>query len=694
MRPAILNPLFAAITGLPAIGPKLAIPLEQAAGPLVVDLLFTLPKSITDRTVRPPACKARSGEIATLELTVEKHLPPSGRRRSPYRIVCSGAGITVNLVYFRAHPDYLEKTFPAGSRHLVSGKMENYNGTLQITHPDYIAHPDRPGDIPLFEPVYPLVSGLNGKVMRKAAGNAFLRAPELEEWQDPEWIRLKKWPSWKEALRILHCPQSEKDTGMTGAARARLAFDELLANQLALIMIRKIRIKSAGIPVSGDGRLIDRATGSLPFLLTKGQTAVLEEILADMASEKRMTRLIQGDVGSGKTIVAFFAMLRAVEAGGQAALMVPTELLAQQHLASLEKTAQAAGIRLDILAGQHKGSVRKEKLDRLENGNTDILIGTHAVFQDDVSFNNLVLTVIDEQHRFGVQQRLALTRKGAGANLLVMTATPIPRTLALTAYGDIDISYLREKPAGRQPVSTGAVPVARLDDILERLARAVARGEQAYWVCPLIAESDLVDCMSAEDRFKKLRLLFGDKAALVHGQMRPDEKERVMEGFCKGDTSILVATTVIEVGVNVPDATIMIIEHAERFGLAQLHQLRGRVGRGKKKSACILLYRPPLNRTARARLDILRRSEDGFSIAEEDLRLRGAGEILGHAQSGISTFRIADPAVHGGMLADAHNMARLFATRDPDLSHPSSRILRTLLYLFRQNDAVRLLDAG
>ena len=694
MRPSVLNSLFADVTALPGVGPKIAALIGRTAGPRVVDLLLTPPVGVIDRSARPTLADAALGQLATVEVTVDRHHPAPKGRRLPYKVVCSDPTGFVTLVFFHAREDYLRRVLPEGKTRLVSGKIEDFNGALQITHPDYIADPDNPAEMPLFEAIYPLTAGLSAAVMRKAAAHAVERAPDLPEWQDAAWLKARNWPDWKTAVNTAHAPRNQSDLSMLAPARMRLAYDELLANQLALLLIRKARIKSKGRSVRGDGRLLAKAKAALPFDLTNAQKAALKDVFDDMASPERMVRLVQGDVGSGKTIVALLAMLRAVEDRAQAAFMAPTEILARQHLEALTPLADAAGARMEVLTGRDKGAARAEKLARLENGEIDILAGTHAMFQEDVVFRDLALVVIDEQHRFGVRQRMSLTQKGAKPDLLVMTATPIPRTLALTAYGDMDVSQITEKPAGRKPVDTRTAPMTRLDEVTEGVRRAAAKGEQVYWVCPLVEESDVIDLTAAEDRFEALKAVLGERVGLVHGRMQGAEKDAVMERFYKGELAVLIATTVIEVGVNAPNATIMIIEHAERFGLAQLHQLRGRVGRGDKPSSCLLLYKPPLGETARARLKILRETEDGFVIAEEDLRLRGAGDLLGAAQSGFPRFRLADIAVHGELLAAARDDAKLIVERDADLKTPRGEALRTLLYLFSRDDAVKLLSAG
>jgi len=694
MRPTILNPLFADVTALPGVGPKIAAFIGRAAGPRIVDLILTPPINMIDRSKRPKIEDAAFGELATFLVTVDRHDPPPKGRRLPYKVICSDETGFMTLVFFHARADYLKRALPEGEQRLVSGKLEEFSGGRQMVHPDYIADPSKPEEMPLHEPVYPLTAGLSAAVMRKAAAHALKRAPDLPEWQDGPWLQARKWSDWKSSLAAVHGPTSHEDLSLLAPARMRLAYDELLANQLALIMIRKARVKSKGHAIIGDGRLIAKAKAALPFELTNSQQHTLSEIFDDMRSPERMVRLVQGDVGSGKTIVAFLAMLAAIEAGAQAAFMAPTEILARQHLESLGALAQATGIRMEILTGRDKGAARLEKLQWLQDGDIDLLIGTHAIFQEGVEFKNLAIAIIDEQHRFGVHQRVSLTQKGARPDLLVMTATPIPRTLALTAYGDMDVSQITEKPPGRKPVDTRTIPLARLDEVIEGVRRAVSKGEQVYWVCPLVEESELIELTAAEDRFESLKEVLGDRVGLVHGRMTGPEKDAVMERFYDGDLSVLIATTVIEVGVNAPNATIMIIEHAERFGLAQLHQLRGRVGRSDKASSCLLLYKPPLGETAKARLNILRETEDGFLIAEEDLRLRGAGDLLGAAQSGFPRFRLADLSVHGELLAAARDDAKLIVERDPQLMSDRGEALRVLLYLFSRDDAVKLLSAG
>ncbi|MEP0707402.1 ATP-dependent DNA helicase RecG [Parvibaculum sp.] len=694
MRPEILFPLFAPVHSLPGIGPRLERLVEKLAGPKVVDLLWHLPSGLVDRRSRPKIAEVRDGEIATMEVTVGLHVPPR-TKRLPYRVHVSDETGEMQIIFFNARADYLNKVLPEGGRRIVSGRVEFYQGAPQMTHPDHMLDASEIDQMPLLEPLYPLTAGLPLKAVQKALRSALPGLPELPEWQDAPWLKARGWVRWRPSLISAHEPQSTADLDPDAPARARLAYDELLANQLALGLVRLRMRRLPGRTVSGDGHLRRKVEGALPFALTGAQKRALAEIDADMKSTHRMLRLLQGDVGSGKTVVALLAMLSAVEAGFQAAMMAPTEILARQHHAGLKPLCDAAGVRLALLTGRDKGKQREETLAATAAGEVDILVGTHALFQEEVSFRALALAVVDEQHRFGVHQRLMLASKGGtGTDVLVMTATPIPRTLTLTAYGDMEVSKLDEKPPGRLPVDTRALPLDRLEEVLTGLPRALARGAQIYWVCPLVEESDEVDAAAAEERHKHLQSMFGEIVGLVHGRMKASEKDAVMAQFEAGDIKILVATTVIEVGVNVPSATVMVIEHAERFGLAQLHQLRGRVGRGSGKSSCLLLYQTPLGETAEARIKIMRETEDGFRIAEEDLRLRGAGELLGTRQSGLPTFRIADIETQKDLLAAAHDDARMILERDPELESERGKALRILLYLFERDEAIRYLRSG
>jgi ATP-dependent DNA helicase RecG len=692
LRPEILYPLFAPITSLKGIGARLARLIERAAGSQIVDLLWHLPVGIIDRTLAPTIAAAPPGEIVTLTVTVDAHYPPASSRL-PYRVRCSDATGSLMLVFFHARGDWLERALPVGTTRLVSGKLETFGSALQMNHPDHIAEVDTAEALAV-EPVYGLTAGLSLKVLRKAVEAALARAPALPEWQDPAFLERRRWQDWRTALEALHHPSNAAELDPLQPSRLRLAYDELLADQLALALVREQTRRAKGRPVRGSGLLQAKVIAALPFTLTAAQRQALAEIAADMAAPTKMLRLLQGDVGSGKTVVAMLAMLDAVEAGGQAALMAPTEILARQHAETLGRLLAPAGLGVTLLTGRDKGRARATILAGLADGSLRLVVGTHALFQNEIVFHDLVLAVIDEQHRFGVEQRVQLAAKGRAVDVLVMTATPIPRSLMLTSYGDLDASFLREKPAGRRAITTSVIPLERLGDVVAAVGRALAQGAKVYWICPLIEESESVDLAAVSDRHHHLGTLFGERAGLLHGRMKPAERDHVMEAFAHGALDLLVATTVVEVGVDVPAASIMVIEHAERFGLAQLHQLRGRIGRGDKPSTCLLLYAGPLGDTARQRLKIMRETEDGFRIAEEDLRLRGAGDVLGTKQSGLPQYRLADVTLHEELLEIAHDDARLILARDPTLASERGKALRVLLYLFARDAAVRFLHSG
>jgi ATP-dependent DNA helicase RecG len=700
MRPSLLDPYFAPAASLPGIGPKIGKLLDRllvdGAGPArIVDLLFHLPYATIDRRNRPKIADAPFDQLVMIEAKVVAHHPPGPRSKAPFKVLVEDETGDVMLVFFLANPHWIEKSLPVGETRWISGKLELWESHRQIVHPDRVLDEEGLTKLPPVEPVYGLTEGLHQRVVGKAIAAALARVPALPEWHRYEATRLPDMPSFTDALKWVHEPQDPADILPNSRARLRLAYDELFAHQLALMLLRASLRERSGRAHGAEGRLGDKIAAALPFALTKAQQEALGEIRKDLGAPARMLRLLQGDVGSGKTVVALLAMAHVVEAGRQAALMAPTELLARQHYESIAGLAEPADVRLALITGRDRASERSATLARLAEGEIDIAIGTHALFQESVQFRDLGLAVVDEQHRFGVHQRLALSEKGdGGADILVMTATPIPRTLVLTYFGDMDVSSLREKPLGRLPIETRALPLDRLDDVIERLGRAVRSGARAYWVCPLVAESEELDVAAAEARFEALRAIFGDTVGLLHGKMKPQEKDAAMAAFARGDTQILVATTVIEVGVDVPEASIIIIEHAERFGLAQLHQLRGRVGRGKAKSSCLLLYRTPLGETAKARIDVMRETEDGFLIAEEDLRLRGEGEVLGTRQSGSPGFHLAELPLHADLLTLARAEAQRVMAENPRLEGEAGRALLLLLYLFERDAAVKLLQAG
>ena len=693
-RPEILFPLYAGLETLTGVGPKSAKYFEALGVLTPRDLIFTLPYAGIDRTRRASVRDVLAPTVVTVEVEVAGHFPPRTKGR-PYRVMVRDSGIEFQLVFFHAKAEFLQKLLPTGQIRIVSGKFEIFDGIAQMVHPDHVLRLDEAAALPLYEPVYPLTAGLTQKQVVKAAESALARVPVLAEWIDPGQKAKQNWPDWHLAVQEAHLPHCAADLSSESPARERLAYDELMAHQLTMAMARIALRQVPGICSHATGTLQRKVLASLPYLPTDAQERAIREITADMAAPYRMNRLLQGDVGSGKTLVALMALVVAVEAGGQSVMMAPTEILARQHLDSLRPLAEAAGVVLEILTGRDKGSERAAKLAALAAGNIHILVGTHAVFQKDVVFGDLRLAVIDEQHRFGVAQRMELGAKGLAVDVLVMTATPIPRSLSLAQFGDMDISVLDEKPAGRLPVKTALVTTGRIDEVVAHLARAIAEGRQAYWVCPLVEESEVIDMTAAQERYKRLRAAFGEgKVGLMHGQMPTTEKDDVMARFTAGALAVLVATTVIEVGVNVPNASIMVIERAESFGLAQLHQLRGRVGRGSAASTCLLMYQPPLGETAMRRLTLLRDTEDGFRIAEEDLAIRGAGDLIGTAQSGLPRFRIADLERQAGLMAVAQSDARALLVADPALESPRGRAARVLLWLMDQDKAMRLISVG
>jgi ATP-dependent DNA helicase RecG len=714
MRPESLFFLFSPVTRIKGVGGATAKALErllpvataqaERSVPIVRDLLFHLPVSLVDRSFSPSLRDVPpEGAVVTLVVNVDEHFPPKAMRRGgrrPYKVVCSNDTGDITLVFFNAREDYIAQALPVGKQRVVSGRTEYFDYRLQMTHPDVIAPVDQLEKVKKPEPVYPLTLGLTSRRIGKMVEGALEKLPVLPEWILPQTVSAQKWPAFKEALDAAHHPQADEDFLPTSHPRARLAYDEMLANQLHLAMLRAKMHRQPGTKIEGTGKLTSALKESLPFTLTAGQERVLKEISGDMASGHRMARLLQGDVGSGKTVVALFAILKAVEQGLQAALMVPTELIAGQHYDTIRRMLDGLGVEVALLTGSVKGKQREKILSRIASGEINIVIGTHALFQEHVEFKHLALAVIDEQHRFGVAQRMALLAKGDAPHVLHMTATPIPRSLTMMLYGDMECSLLTEKPAERQPITTRAIPLSRYDEVMERLKAALDRGEKAYWICPMIDEKYIEgeleltpeqDIAAAELRHKEFKARFGDIVGLVHGRMKPAARHEQMQKFTEGDTRLLVATTVVEVGVDVRDATIMVIEKAERFGLAQLHQLRGRVGRGDKASACVLLY---TEETAKAdmhtgqpsptahRLSVLRDTDDGFKIAEADLGLRGGGDLLGTRQSGLPRFVFMKLWAHQGLLTQARDDAAAFLKTDPDLAGERGQALRLLLQLF------------
>jgi ATP-dependent DNA helicase RecG len=682
MRPAILNPLFAEVTALKGVGPALAKPLDRLGLARVVDVAFHLPTGWVDRVARDELMQSDVGRTIAITLTPRDYRSSAGR--GPTRVQATdGQGNYVSLTYFGGNSGWVKKLLPLGEPRRVSGRLDQYGQDLQIVHPDL----SEPGEeLREREPIYPLSEGLTSRRVAALAAQAVERAPVLDEWIEPGLKAKRGWPDWRDALQRVHADPADE------TARARLGYDEVFANQLAMTLVRADTRRRKGRALVGDGSLRDLL--HLPYSLTGAQARTVAEIEGDLAQDAPMLRLLQGDVGSGKTLVAAMALLVAVEAGAQGAMLAPTEILARQHYETLRKQLAGLPIQVAVLTGRDKGRVREATLMGLADGSIDILVGTHAIFQEAVRYRNLGLVVVDEQHRFGVAQRLLLQEKGRSPHLLAMTATPIPRTLTLAQYGEMDVSRLDEMPPGRQPIETRVLSEDRLDEVVNALGRHLSEGGQAYWVCPLVEESEKSDLAAAEARAEALQERFGERVGLVHGRMKPAEKDAVMEAFAGARTGVLVATTVIEVGVDVPNATLIVIEAADRFGLAQLHQLRGRVGRGSGRSVCLLLRGNALSETSRARLALMRESNDGFRIAEEDLRLRGGGEMLGTRQSGEAAFRLVPPEMLADLLQCAHDDARLLIDRDGGLEGPRGHAARTALYLFERDAGVALLRGG
>lgn len=693
MRPNILYPLFSQIDSLNGIGAKYAKLIKKLCGERVVDILFHLPYNITDRTYTLPLSAAKDGRIWTGVVTITEHHPPASRKH-PYRIYCTDGTAELVLIFFKVYSDSLQKNYPVGEKRAISGKIEYFNGSWQMSHPDYVVSPEKFSSISRVEPVYPLTAGITNKLLIKIETEALNRVLALPEWLMPESLNDLEYISFDNAIKKVHNPKNFADLHPSSTARRRIAYDEILSNQLALAFIRQKVKQKKGRVFQGTKELFQKVVSNLPFTLTKAQQNALDEISKDQSTPCKMLRLLQGDVGSGKTVVALLSMLKVIEEGAQTALMAPTEILAKQHYETITSLCRNTEIQIALLTGKSKPKEKREICEKLALGKIDILIGTHALFTDSVTFKDLGYVIIDEQHRFGVNQRLSLSAKGEMCDVLVMTATPIPRSLLLTAYGDMDYTKIDELPKGRKPAKTVVMNTNKISEIISALSCKIEQGTRAYWVCPLVEESEKSDLAAATQRYEMLQKSFGKVVGLIHGKMKEAEKDSVMEEFKQGKKKLLVATTVIEVGVNVPEATIMVIEHAERFGLAQLHQLRGRIKRGYEAGSCILLYSYPLSNVAKERLNIMKQTEDGFYIAEKDLELRGGGEILGTRQSGFTEFKLADMSYHQDLLIKARDDAAHILTTDPKLETPRGKALKILLYLFEQNEAVKTYLAG
>ncbi len=693
MRPFLLDPLFLSVQRIPGIGEKFAKFLEKLAGPVLLDILYHLPLTVIDRRRVVTIENLQPGVVNTTKGRVVR-IDKGASFRQPTRVTLQDDTGFLGITFFKNQGDYLAKTFPVNQERVVSGRVELYQGHPQMSHPDKITTPDKLDAVAGLEPVYPLTAGVTLSLVQKAVAYALDKLPALPEWLDAELVKQQNWPSWSEALNMVHGCTDSAILEPSHPAKQRLAYDELLAQQLALALTRQQRQVRPRTALAPTGSHYQTLLKALPFSLTAGQQTALDDITHDMQQNVAMCRLIQGDVGSGKTIVALLAAAWVTDAGAQTAYMAPTDILARQIFANAQTLAAQSGLRVAILTGREKGKGREKILHDLADGKIDLLIGTHALVQDTVTFKNLGLAIIDEQHRFGVNQRMTLANKGYNPHLLVMTATPIPRSLALTVYGDMDVTSIRDKPPGRIGIQTVVINQDRLDEVIHSLTRKIEKNERIFWVCPLVEESEKMDLAAATDRYNALNLVFPGKVGLIHGRMKGEEKDAVMQQFVCGEIAVLVATTVIEVGVNVPEATVMIIEHAERFGLSQLHQLRGRIGRGDLPGTCMLIYAPPLGETAKKRLNSLRDSDDGFYLAEMDLQLRGAGDILGTKQSGLSVYKVAQLDVHSDLLTMAQQDAKLVLQRNPQLKDERGSALRLLLFIFKRDQADQFLNAG
>ena len=693
MRPENLNFLFKTITTLPGIGPKLEVLFNKLTGKKIVHLLWHLPYNIIERKMHENIHEADIDSIVTIKVKIVDH-QPSRFKRQPYTVKCFCGNVNLNIVFFFARHPYIKSKLPIGEERFISGKLEYFRNSFQITHPTHIIKTDKINELRSIEPIYGLTAGLTQRVYLKNIEKTLQHLPDLEEWIDKDTLKKFSFKNWKESLLSIHNPTTKDELLYSNRNRRRLAYDELLAQQLSIAVFRNFNQKQKGIQFIDKTNLIDRCLQNLPFSLTQSQNKAWKSIYEDLISPHQMVRLLQGDVGCGKTIVAVLGMVLAVNSKHQSVLMAPTSILAQQHFENISILLSKIDINIILLTGKDKGKSRQEKLELIKNGKAQIIIGTHALIQDDVIYKSIGLVVIDEQHRFGVFQRMAFTNKGQKPSLLVMSATPIPRTLALAAYGDMDETRITEKPIGRLPIETKAMTLNKEKQLIERLKNKLSSNEKAYWVCPLIEESEELDLQAATERYKKLEKIFKNKVLLIHGQLKENEKETIMKKFKEEDYLILVATTVIEVGIDVKEATTLIVEHAERFGLAQLHQLRGRVGRNNIQSTCILLYKENLGETAKKRIKTIKETNDGFQIAEQDLKIRGPGELLGKKQSGLPTFLIANLSFDADLLDEVRRLVELISLTDPNLKTDNSKKLRNLLYLFEKDIAIKTLLAG
>ncbi|MDC0409630.1 ATP-dependent DNA helicase RecG [Pelagibacteraceae bacterium] len=636
------NFIFSAVNNLKGVGPQLSKYLKKKRIEKIKDIVLNLPYSDTDRSKIYKLNELEVGKIQSIKVSVKKLNFPRVRNL-PNKIICEDETGKIDIVYFNSREGYLRKLFPINEWVIISGKINYFNKRYQITNPDYVTSLNNQEYVVKNIPKYNLTKGINEKKYRSISEQVINNLPTISDWLDIKFIKENNLINWNEGIKKLHNSKDGKDN--RSQSYRRLVFDELCANFLVLSDNRK-RIKKNKVPKFFKNEYSKKIIKNLPFNLTKSQIDVFKEINYDLLSNNRMFRIIQGDVGSGKTIVSMLSIINVIKSGYQCALMSPTSILSRQHY-ELSKKIFKNEIKIEFLTGKTDYKSRKEILTKLKNGKIDLLIGTHALFQKKIDFKKLGLAVIDEQHKFGVKQRSDLALKGGNnCDVLLMSATPIPRTMMMSLYGDMDVSKITEKPAKRKKIITLSKPEKKINEIWPFIKKQINEENQVFWVCPLIEESAYLDYSSAKKKFEIIHKKFPNKVGLIHGALEKDEKDNILNKFLKKEISILVSTTVIEVGIDFPNANLIIIENANKFGLAQLHQLRGRVGRGEKQGTCILLFKDGLTKNAIKRIKILKNSDDGFFIAEEDLKLRGFGDLIGYQQSGIKNFRFADPVVH------------------------------------------------
>ena len=645
--------IFSDVKKLKGVGKQLSKYLKNRKIEKVKDILLNLPYSETDRSKIVSLNKLEVGKIQTIQVVVKKLNFPR-IRNLPNKIICEDKTGKIEITYFNSREGYLRKIFPINEWIIISGKISFFNKKYQITNPDYVTSIDKEKYVKQIIPKYSLTKGINEKKYRVISEQVINNLPDVEEWYDNDFLKKNNFLKWNENIIALHKTKDSQDN--LSKTYKRLVFDEIFANFLVLSENRKkIKIKKKN--KSFESIISNKILKSLSFELTKSQKNVLNEINLDLKSDTRMFRVVQGDVGSGKTIVSLLAIANVIESKYQCALMAPTEILAKQHFDLAKKILFNTKIRIEFLTGKTEIKKRKKIINDLKNGNVDIIIGTHSLFQKKIDFKNLGLAIVDEQHKFGVKQRSDLAKKGGNnCDVLLMSATPIPRTMMMSLYGDMDISRITEKPAKRKKIITLSKPEKKINELWSFIKKQINMDNQVFWVCPLIEESSFLDYSSAKKKFDVINKRFPNKVGLIHGALDKIEKEKVLNKFLKKEIFILVSTTVIEVGIDFPNANLIIIENANKFGLAQLHQLRGRVGRGDKQGVCILLFKEGLSKNAIKRIKTLKKSDDGFYIAEEDMRLRGFGDIIGYQQSGAKNFKFADPIVHKNLfiLAEEH----------------------------------------